>query len=71
MNESELIASGLDHGDRCWFRQKGRERWLPATFLFSWRYDGVIARVYEDDPDDYIVHSLFLDLGDELRTEAP
>jgi hypothetical protein len=34
-------------------------------------YDGVIARVYEDDPDDFIKHSLFLDLGDELRSEPP
>jgi hypothetical protein len=75
-NEGEWVASTLDRNDRCWFRKandrSGRlGRWRVGTFLFSYFYDGVIARVYEDDPDDYIEYSLFCDLGDEIRAEAP
>jgi hypothetical protein len=74
-NESEWVASHLNKDDRCWFRKKygGFQMgdWTPATFIFAWFYDGVIAEVYEDDPDDFIKRVLFLDLGDELRAEAP
>jgi len=75
-NESEWVASTLHNGDRCWFRLRNDRsgslgRWRVGTFMTSYFYDGVIARVYEDDPDDYIPHSLFCDLGDELRAEAP
>ena len=81
-NESEWVASTLGKGERCWFRRRrgitsrqivedGRGPWTVATFIMAYMYDGVIARVYEDDPDDYIEHSLFLDLGDELRAAAP
>jgi hypothetical protein len=80
-NDGEWVASTLNKGDRCWFRKQTgwfgpkNERkigpWKIGTFMFSYFYDGVIARVYEDDPDDYIEHSLFCDLGDELRATAP
>jgi len=69
-NESEWVASHLNKGDRCWFR-KNKLSMRPGTFMSAWFYDGVIAEVYEDDPDDFIRWSLFLDLGDELRAEAP
>ena len=75
-NESEWVGSTLNNGDRCWFRKAndrngGHGRWRVGTFMMSYFYDGVIARVYEDDPDDLITHSLFLDLGDELRATPP
>jgi hypothetical protein len=31
----------------------------------------VIASVYEDDPDDQIRYSLFLDLGDQISATKP
>ena len=70
-NESEWAALTLERKARCWFRKKEWKTWRVGTFTSAYFYDGVIARVYEDDPDDLITHSLFLDLGDELRAEAP
>ncbi len=70
-NEAEWLASTMIVGDRCWWRKKGAEHWTVGTFRWSWFYDGVIAKVYEDDPDDYIEHNLFCGLGDELRATPP
>lgn len=70
-NESEWVGSTLNNGDRCWFRKKDWRSWREGGFISAMFYDGVIARVYEADPDDFITHPLFLDLGDELRAEAP
>lgn len=79
-NEFEWIATQLHKGDLCWFRSRRPGSWKPNTtlgpwtwgvFLMSYFYDGIIARVYEVDPDDYIEHSLFLDLGDELSVTRP
>lgn len=77
-NEFEWAASQMTKGDVCWFRrrkERGRNPeltpWTRGTFLSSYYYDGVIASVYEDDPDDLIRYSLFLDLGDELRKDNP
>jgi hypothetical protein len=59
--------------DACYFRRRmgmvgPLGPWFRGTFIYSWMYDGVIARVYEDDPDDYIPHTLFLALGEQLVT---
>jgi hypothetical protein len=73
-NESEWVASNIDEGARCWYRKKYGDvwgDWHPATFKTAWFYDGVIAKVYEDDPDDHIEHTLMLMFGDELRASAP
>jgi hypothetical protein len=65
-NHFEWAAATLKRGDACFFRKKDWTAWRRGTYLSSFMYDGVIAKVYEDDPDDYIPHSLFLDLGDKL-----
>jgi len=78
-NEFEWAASQMQKGDTCWFRRRPSRAggvapltpWTRGTFLSSYYYDGVIASVYEDDPDDLIRYSLFLDLGDELRKDNP
>ena len=64
-NTFEWIAATLNKGDNCWFRKSGMN-WKPGTFVMTYFYDGIIARVYEHDPDDYIEYSLFLDLGDQI-----
>ena len=62
----------MEHGDPCWFRKrvslgsKELRPWQSGSFKMSWMYDGIVAVVWEDDPDDYIEHSLFLDCGDQL-----
>jgi hypothetical protein len=74
-NIYEWTASQMEKGDTCWFRKKvtlhSRTPWRRGTFLSSYYYDGVIASVYEDDPDDLIRHSLFLDLGDQISATDP
>lgn len=64
-NVFEWAAATMVKGDVCYFR-KNNLPWKRGTFLYSWMYDGIIARVYEDDPDDCMKYSLFLDLGDKL-----
>jgi hypothetical protein len=64
-NSYEWAAATLKRGDACFFR-KGNLPWRRGTYLSSYMYDGIIARVYEDDPDEFIEYSLFLDLGDRL-----
>jgi hypothetical protein len=64
-NPFEWAAATLQRGDSCFF-QKNQLPWKRGTYISSWFYDGVIAYVYEDDPDDYIRYTLFLDLGDRL-----
>lgn len=64
-NVFEWAAATLQKGDTCYFK-KNNLPWKRGTYLYSWMYDGIIAKVYEDDPDDYIQYSLFLDLGDKL-----
>ena len=81
VNEWEWNASIAEKGQTVWFRNRVKRgffdrhaevsRWKKGTFRGSMFYDGVIADVSEDDPDDLIRHSLFLDLGDELVLEAP
>lgn len=75
-NPYEWTASQMEKGDTCWFRRRaGRGKdltaWTKGTFLSSYWYDGVIASVYEDDPDDLIRYSLFLDLGDQISATDP
>ena len=74
-NPYEWAASQMEKGDTCWFRRRNRDRsltpWARGTYLSSYYYDGVIASVYEDDPDDLIRYSLFLDLGDEISATNP
>jgi hypothetical protein len=66
-NVFEWAAAMMRKGDACYF-QKNKLPWKRGTFKYSWMYDGIIARVYEDDPDELIEYSLFLDLGDKLIT---
>jgi hypothetical protein len=78
-NEFEWAATQLNKGDQCWFRKRngrfgtGEELgpWKWGTYLSSYFYDGMIARVAEADPDDLIEHSLFLDLGDQISATRP
>lgn len=71
-NVFEWAAATLKHGESCWFRKRLRigepelGPWKRGSFKMSWMYDGIIAVVFEDDPDDYIEYSLFLDMGDQL-----
>jgi hypothetical protein len=69
-NQWEWNASQLKRGDTCWFRRRGKD-WQRGTFRNSYMYDGVIAHVYEDDPDDLIEHSIFCDLGDQISAHYP
>jgi hypothetical protein len=64
-NVFEWAAATLKKGDACFFKKNGLP-WKRGTYMSSYMYDGIIARVYEDDPDDLIEYSLFLDLGDKL-----
>jgi hypothetical protein len=68
-NVFEWAAATLKPGDACYFI-KNNLPWKRGTFRMSWFYDGIIASVFEDDPDEYILHSLFLDthMGDRLIT---
>lgn len=70
-NHSEWVASTIAKHTRCWYRRKLADTWTPATFLNAMFYDGVIAWVYEDDPDEYVKVTLFLGMGDELRATPP
>lgn len=79
-NEWEWNASQLKKNDVCWFRRKKYQLkiyndeitdWTRGTFILSYDYDGIIARVYEDDPDDLITHSLFLGMGDQITGVNP
>ena len=65
-NHFEWAAATLEKGESCWFTKKGWPTWKRGTYISSYMYDGIIASVYEDDPDDMIKHSLFLDMGDAL-----
>lgn len=68
-NIFEWTAANMKRGDPCYFK-KNNLPWKRGTFRSSWMYDGIIADVYEDDPDEYITYSLHLDLGDKLITPA-
>lgn len=70
-NESEWLATQLKPGDLCWYRRRNTDTWHQAVFKGSHFYEGIVVRLYDVDPDDYIVHSLFLDCGDELRHTQP
>ncbi len=78
-NPYEWAASQMEKGDTCWFRRRlsraggvnALTPWTRGTYLSSYYYDGVIASVYEDDPDDLIRYSLFLDLGDQISATNP
>lgn len=79
VNHYEWAAAIAEQGQRIWFRKNvqrlggGEASGLlkAGTFVSSYLYDGIIARVYEDDPDELIEHSLFLDLGDEMYLAKP
>ena len=74
-NVYEWAAATMRKGDPCYFRRRmgmvgPLGPWFRGTYLYSWVYDGIIARVYEDDPDDLVEYSLFLALGEQLVTPA-
>lgn len=81
VNEWEWNASIAEKGQTVWFRHRVKtgffhrnaplSPWKRGTYTGSMFYDGVIAYVFEDDPDDLVRHTLFLDLGDELLLEEP
>jgi hypothetical protein len=77
VNVFELLAMSLENGQTLWFRKRKRPGdkeltdWKRGTLRGVWWYDGCIARIYEDDPDDLIEHSLFLDMGDQIATAEP
>lgn len=81
VNEWEWNASIAEKGQTVWFRHRIKSgffdrnpemsKWKRGTFDGSWFYDGVIAYAIEDDPDELIRHTLFLDLGDEMLLEEP
>ena len=62
----EYAACHAKEGQACWFRYRKRtgpfdvdaplSGWTKGTFRFVWFYDGVVAEVYEDDPDELIKH---------------
>lgn len=68
-SDAEWAAAHLRKGDRCWFRNRVRahcfdidgplSQWKAGTFGGSMLLcDGILAVVYEDDPDDLIAHKL-------------
>lgn len=81
VNEFEWNAAIAIKGQTVWFRHRIRRHifdvsgelsaWKRGTFRGSHFYDGVIANVSEDDPDDLIQHSLFLDYGEQILLENP
>lgn len=69
VSEGEYAAATAARGQTVWFRHRlgrfpfssGLSWWKRGTFINSMFYDGVIASVYEDDPDDYINHKILCD----------
>lgn len=69
VSEGEYAAATASRGQTVWFRHRlgkfpfsrGLSGWKRGTFIDSMFYDGVIASVYEDDPDDYIEYRILCD----------
>lgn len=82
VSDAEWLVTQLAAGQTIWFRHRvggsmlweagaPMTPWKQGTFRHSWFYDGIVAEVYEDDPDDLIRHSLRPDFGDEIAVERP